>query len=137
MVETRDVSVDFEALPGFSVTLGYMSKSVNRKMAKDSTVSKMDGTGNIVSEFDADAFGVSFCREAIKGWTGLTYGKLAQLMLINEEAIEDLDAELPYSEDNAQLLLRESTIFDNWVSEKVGQITTFRIEKGTATVQKA
>ncbi len=126
MVETRDVSVDFEALPGFSVTLGYMSKSINRKMAKDATVSKMDSAGNIVSDFDQDAFAESFCREAIKGWSGLTYGKLAQLILIDETMIEDLDAELPYSEDNAQLLLRESTIFDNWVSEKVGQITTFR-----------
>ena len=134
MVETRDVSVDFEALPGFSVTLGYMSKAVTRRIAKDATTSKMDGSGNVVSDFDQDAFMVAFCNEAIKGWTGLTYGKLAQLMLIDEDLIEDLDAELPYSEDNAQVLLKQSTIFDNWVNERVGEIATFRIKKGGAAV---
>lgn len=137
MVETRDVSVDFEALPGFSVTLGYMSKSVTRKLAKDATTSKMDGSGNVTPEFDQDKFMESFCKTAVKGWKGLTYSKLAQLMLIDEDQIDDLEEEVPFSHDNAYLLLKESTIFDNWVNERVSEIAVFRTGKRNTTVQKA
>lgn len=125
-IETKSVSVDFEALPGFSVTVGYMSKPVTRRLAKESTTSKMDGSGNIVSDFDQEAFMAAFCKEAVKDWKGLTYGKVAQLILIDEDQIEDMEKEVAYSFDNALHLLTESSIFDNWINERVNDLSTFR-----------
>lgn len=125
-IETKEVAVPFEALPGFEVTLGYISKTITRKLAKDATSSKMGSNGELEQDFDQEAFLESFCKEAVKDWKGLTYSKLAQLMLIDEDAIEDMEKELPYSEDNAFVLLNNSPIFDNWVNERVNDLATFR-----------
>lgn len=126
MVETRSVDVEFAALPGFTVTLGYLSKSLLRRLSKDSTVSKMDQLGNVTPEFDSDKFLEAFCSHAVSGWSGLTYEMLAHLMLIDEESIEDMDALIEFSADNAFLLMKESQAFDNWVNDRVNQLSIFR-----------
>lgn len=125
-IETKSVSVPFEALPGLTVTVGYMSKPVTRRLAKESTESKMDGGGNIVSDFNQEKFMEAFCKEAVKGWEGLTYRMVSQLMLIDESHIEDMDKLVEFSDDNALHLLKESTIFDNWINERVNDLATFR-----------
>jgi hypothetical protein len=126
MIETRAVDVEFEALPGFTVTLGYLSKSLLRRLSKEATVSKMDQLGNVSPEFDSDKFLEAFCSHAVSGWKGLTYEKLAQLMLIDETSIEDMSKEVEYSKDNAFLLMKESQAFDNWVNDRVNQLSIFR-----------
>lgn len=125
-IETKSVEVPFKGLDGFKVTIGYLGKSITRRLAQESTTQKMDGNGNVVQDFDQDSFTEAFCKEAIKDWSGLKYKHLTQLMLIDEAQIEDMEAELPFSHDNAYVLLKESTIFDNWVNERVNDLATFR-----------
>lgn len=125
-IETKSVEVPFKGLDGFKVKIGYLGKSITRRLAQESTTQKMDGNGNVIQDFDQDAFTEAFCREAIKDWSGLKYKHLIQLMLIDEAQIEDMEAELPFSHDNAYVLLKESTIFDNWVNERVNDLATFR-----------
>tara|TARA_B110000211_G_C13760897_1_gene413098 strand:+ start:44 stop:448 length:405 start_codon:yes stop_codon:yes gene_type:complete len=125
-IETKSVSVPFAALPGFNVTIGYMSKPVTRRLAKEATESKMDGGGNIISDFNNETFMEAFCKESVKGWEGLTYAMAAQLLLLDEDKIDDLNKEVVFSHDNALHLLKESTIFDNWINERVNDLSTFR-----------
>ncbi len=84
----------------------------------------MNGFGEITNERDDEEHVKSFCRHAVLGWKGLTYDKLSQLTLMKE--VEDMDAEIPFSEDNAYFLIKESTIFDNWIAQKVSNLTFFR-----------
>ena len=41
---------------------------------------------------------------------------------------EDREAELPYNQDNAELLVKNSADFDNWVNEVVFDLENFRSE---------
>lgn len=125
-INTKSVTTEFSALPGFKVTIGYMGKTALRKIVEESTEATMDSAGNVTDKFDQDTYIKKFCAGAVLGWEGLTIEKLAQLVLIDESMVKDVSEELEYSEDNAYDLLQESVIFDNWVSERVSNLSTFR-----------
>ena len=76
------------------------------------------------SLFDEDKFIIEYCKAVIKGWSGLKYRYLEELLLVD---ISNLDAEdeLPYTQDNAELLMKNSNTFDTWVTEAVGDLENF------------
>jgi len=41
----------------------------------------------------------------------------------------DLDDELPYTKDNAELLMKNANNFDSWVTETVGDLENFTSNK--------
>ena len=73
---------------------------------------------------DEDKFLTEYCKAVIKGWEGLKYRYLEELLLVD---IGDLDPEdnLPFTQDNAELLMKNSTTFDTWVTETVGDLENF------------
>lgn len=130
IVNTKEVEVAFPGHPDFKVTLGAISRELLRKIRQDSTKSEMDSKLRMpVERLDEDKFARLFTEAAIKGWTGLTYEILSTLILIDESAIEDMAEEVEYSEENAEILLKGSQIFDSWVNEAVYDIARFRTTK--------
>ena len=73
---------------------------------------------------DEDKFIVEYTKAVIKGWTGLKYRYLEELLLVDVGEL-DLDDELPYTQDNAELLMKNATSFDTWVTEAVGDLENF------------
>ena len=67
---------------------------------------------------------IEYCKAVIKGWTGLKYRYLEELLLVDISAL-DPDDELVYTHDNAELLMRNSSDFDTWVTETVGDLENF------------
>ena len=66
-----------------------------------------------------------FSAASIKNWKGLTLGHLETLVLIDVEG-QDLEAEVEYTKDNAELLVSNSTDFDTWLNEVVFDLDNFR-----------
>ena len=64
----------------------------------------------------------------IKNWTGLKYKYLNQLILVDTSA-HSPDNELPFTQENAELLMRNSADFDTWVTEAVGDLENFTQNK--------
>ena len=73
---------------------------------------------------DEDTFLIEYVASVIKGWTGLKYDYLRQLILIDTNGL-DLEAELPFTQENAELLMKNSSDFDTWVTESVGDLENF------------
>ena len=126
-VNTKNVNVEFPGLKGFSVTISAISREVSRKLKTDSEVTKIDPKLRMpVTELDEEKFIEKFAAASIKGWTGLKYSYLKELLLVDESQIEDLEATLDYSLENAIELLKHSQIFDSWINDMVFDIERFR-----------
>jgi len=74
------------------------------------------------------SFLVEYCKAVIKGWKGLKLRYLEELLLVD---ISELDPEgtLPFTQENAELLMKNANDFDTWVTETVGDLENFTSNK--------
>ena len=77
---------------------------------------------------DDEKFLVEYTKAVLKGWSGLKYRYLEELLLVD---IGDLDPddELPFTQENAELLMKNATSFDTWVTETAGELENFMERK--------
>ena len=112
LVDTKDAWIDFEGLEGFKVHLVNLSRKELIKMNKLCTTTKfVRGSHQAQEQFDQDRFVSLFTEKAIIGWEGLTLRNLREILLVDTEG-ENLDEELDYNKEHAEMLVRESTEFD-------------------------
>ena len=105
MTASKTVSVDFPGYAGFSVDLCYLAREELLKLRKKCVKTKWDKkTHQPIEELDEEKFLVEYTKGVIKGWTGLKYRYLEELLLVD---IGDLDPEdeLPFTQENSELLM--------------------------------
>ena len=71
---------------------------------------------------------VEYVSAIIKGWNGLKYKYLEEFLLVDVSQL-NLEDELEYTQDNAELLMRNSADFDQWVTDTVGDLENFTQSK--------
>jgi hypothetical protein len=126
IVDTKAVWVDFPGLSGFKVEVVNLSRKELTGLRKRCTSQKFDRkTRGMNESLDEEKFVSEFARAAVKGWKGLTLQHLETLLLINTDG-QDMTKELPYTVENAELLISDSTEFDNWLNEVVFDLNNFR-----------
>ena len=125
MTASKTVAIDFPGYTGMAVSLCYLGREELVKLRKRCVSTKFDRKTRQPEEtLDEEKFIVEYCKAVIKGWSGLKYRYLEELLLVD---ISNLDAEdeLPYTQDNAELLMKNSNTFDTWVTEAVGDLENF------------
>ena len=125
MTASKTVSIDFPGYSGMQVSLCYLAREELLKLRKRCLTTKFDKKTRQPEEtLDEDKFLIEYCKAVIKGWSGLKYRYLEELLLVD---ISDLDPddELAYTVDNAQLLMKNSGDFDTWVTETVSELENF------------
>ena len=75
-------------------------------------------------DLDEAKFVKEFTSATIKGWKGLKLKYLEDLMLVDLQG-QDINKEMTYSQDNAEVLVENSNEFDNWLNEVVFDLKTF------------
>jgi hypothetical protein len=109
----------------FNIDLCYLAREEMVKIRKKCVTTKFDKKTRQPEEIlDEDRFVTEYCKGVIKGWSGLKYRYLEELLLVDVSAL-DLDDELLYTQDNAELLMKNSTDFDTWVTETVSDLENF------------
>ncbi len=125
MTASKTVAIDFPGYNGTQVSLCYLAREELLKLRKRCVTTKFDKkTRQPEESLDEEKFIVEYCKAVIKGWSGLKYRYLEELLLVD---VGDLDPEdtLPYTQDNAELLMKNSNVFDSWVTEAVGDLENF------------
>ena len=143
MVDTKAVWLEYPGLESFEVEVVNLSRKELTALRKRCINSKFDRkTRQLIEELDEDKFVIEFSNAVIKNWKGLTLEHLQTLLLIDTTG-QELNEELPYSKENAQILISSSNEFDTWLNEVVFDLDNFRdrgeggSEKPTGkTVQK-
>ena len=126
MVDVKEVWVDFPGLTDFKVKVANLSRKELTNLRKRCTVQKFDRkTRQVVETLDEEKFVTEFSNSVIKGWEGLTLANLETLLLIDTDN-KDMSEELPYTAENAEVLVSSSTEFDTWLNEVVFDLDNFR-----------
>tara|TARA_R100000231_G_scaffold124678_1_gene94990 strand:- start:136 stop:564 length:429 start_codon:yes stop_codon:yes gene_type:complete len=125
MTASKTVSIDFPGYSGMSVDLCYLAREELVKLRKKCISTKWNKkTHQPEEDLDDEKFLVEYTKAVIKGWKGLKYRYLEELLLVD---IADLDPddELPYTQENSELLMRNANAFDTWVTETIGDLENF------------
>ena len=87
-------------------------------------------------ELDETKFVTEFSGATVKGWKGLKLKYLEDLILVDLKG-QDKESEMPYTQENAEVLVENSQEFDNWLNEVVFDLENFRSREQEAPVKKA
>ena len=125
MTPSKTVQIDFPGHDGFEVSICYLAREELLKLRKRCLSTKFNRKTHQPEEsLDEDKFLKEYTKAVIKGWTGLKFSYLEEFLLvdISDYAPDDL---LPHTQDNAELLMRNSNDFDTWVTDVVGDLENF------------
>lgn len=124
LVPSKTVDVEYPGLPGFVVTVNFLSRetllSVRKKATKTTFKNRQP-----VEELNDEIFLQLYVKESIKGWTGLKLSILEQLAPVDLTG-QDPAAELEFSDENALFLMKNSSAFDAFISETVTDLGNFQ-----------
>mgnify|MGYP006932347931 FL=1 len=125
LTPSKTVEVDFPGLEGFTVKLTYLAREELLKLRNKSVSQKFNKKTRAYEEqLDNDKFLTEYCKAIIKGWKGLKYNYLEELLLVDISEVDPEDT-LVWNNENAELLMKNSSDFDEWVSETVGELENF------------
>ena len=125
MTPSKTVTLDFPGYSGFSVDVTYLAREELLKLRKKCLTTKFNRkTRQPEEELNEDMFLIEYVRAVIKGWKGLKFRYLEELLLVDVTEL-DPDDELPYTQDNAELLMKNSGDFDTWITEVVDDLENF------------
>lgn len=135
MINEKVVEVEFPDSDNFYVSLTYLNREKLTKIRNRSLTIKFNKRSRQrEEEVDNEKFLEEYAREVVRGWRGLTIRELARLMPI-ETAGANLEQEVPYSEEDALELLRNSTIFDQFVTDCQNDFEVFEKDKTDSQVK--
>ena len=125
MTPSKTVSIDFPGYAGMTVDLCYLDREELIKLRKKCISTKWNKKSHQPEEeLDEDKFLTEYTKAIVKGWSGLKYRYLEELLLVDVSSL-DPDDELPYTLENAQLLMKNANDFDTWVTETIGDLENF------------
>lgn len=116
--------IEFPGLEGFKVMLNYLGREKLADIRKTCVTKKLV-KGQIEESIDFDKFNRLYSDAVIKGWSGLKLKYVSQMMLVEIPEGNSEDAELPYTPENAEVLLRNANDFDTFVSSTLGDLSNF------------
>ena len=136
MVDTKSAWVEHPAYEGLEVELVNLSRPELTALRKRCITTKFDKTTRKpIEELNEEKFIAEFTKATIKNWKGFKYKYLEDLMLVDLSKV-DLEGELPYSQENAKLLITNSAEFDTWVNDTVFDLENFRTGTKRPAVEK-
>ena len=129
MTPSKTVQIDFPGYEGFRVLVCYLAREELVKLRKKCMITKFNKrTHQPEEELNEDKFLVEYSKAVIRGWTGFKYSYLEELLLVDVSSF-DPDDELPYTQDNAETLMKNSNGFDTWLTETASELENFTENK--------
>ena len=126
LVDSKTTWVEFPGLLGFEVELANLSRKELTNLRKKCTINKFNRkTRQFEDELNDEKFVIEFTKATVKNWKGLKLEFLQDLLLVDLEG-QDSNKEMEFSEENAQVLVENSSEFDNWLNEVVFDLENFR-----------
>jgi hypothetical protein len=125
LTPSKTVSIDYPGYDGFSVDLTYLAREELVKLRNKCVKQVLNKkTRAFEDKLDEDLFMIEYVSSIIKGWKGLKFKYLEEFLLVDISG-QDPEKELDYSVENAELLMKNSSDFDQWVTDTVGDLENF------------
>ena len=127
LVPSKTNTVEYPGMPGFEVTISFLSRETLQSIRKKATKTSFKNR-QPVEELNDDLFLQLYSENSIKGWKGLKLKYLEQLAPV-DIAGSDPESELDFSNEDALALMKSSTNFDSFISEQVTDLGNFSTNK--------
>ena len=125
MTPSKTVTIDFPGYKNLTVDLCYLGRDELLKLRKKCVSTKFNKKTRQPEEvLDEDRFLTEYVKAVIKDWSGFKYSYLEEFLLVDVSS-QDPNDELPFTQENAELLMKNSNVFDTWVTETVGDLENF------------
>ncbi len=123
LVPSKSIEVEYPGMPGFKVDLAFLSRETLINIRKKATKTTFKNR-QPQEELNDELFLQLYVEQSIKGWSGLKIRYLEQLAPVDVGHLDPED-ELNYSAENALYLMKNSSDFDSFISEQVGDLGNF------------
>ena len=125
LTPSKTVTVDYPGMSGFTVDLCYLAREELLKLRNRCLAQKFNRKTRAFEEtLDEDKFLTEYCKAVLKGWKGLKYKYLEELLLVGISGLKP-DDELTFNVENAETLMKNGADFDTWVTEVTGDLENF------------
>lgn len=136
MVDSKSAWIEFPGCPGLEIEVANLSRKELVALRKRCVSTKFDRKTRQPEEvLDEDKFVKEFTEAVVKGWKGFKLKYLEELLLVDLSK-HDVEEELPFDQDQAQILIQNSTEFDTWINEVVFDLDNFRNRSDRSNVGK-
>ena len=126
LTPSKEANLEFPGYDGFKIKVTYLAREELLKLRKKSVSTKINRrTRQPEEELNEEIFLKEYTKAVIKGWSGLKMKYVVQLIPVDEDKIADMEKELPYTLENAQIMMENSNDFDAWLTETVGDLANF------------
>ena len=127
LVPSKEVDVEYPGMPGFVVSVAFLSRETLQNIRKKATKTSYKNR-QASDELNDELFLELYVQNSVKGWTGLKLKYVEQLAPI-DLGDQDPEAELDFTAENALYLMKASADFDSFISEKVTDLGKFSKSK--------
>ena len=129
MTPSKTVTMDYPGIDGFTVDITYLAREELLKLRNRCLKQRFNKkTRQFEEELNDDRFLTEYVKGVIQSWSGLKYSRLEELLLVDVSHLNPED-ELPFSQENAELLMKNAPDFDTWVTETVSDLENFTDSK--------
>lgn len=133
LTPSKTVSFEYPGYADFIIELCHLSREEMIKLRNRCVTRSFNRkTRQPEEEIDSDLFAKEYSKAVIKGWKGLKASYVEELLLVDSDKLKQAGiTELPYTQANAETLMRESSDFDAWVVDTVSDLANFSKAKSS------
>jgi hypothetical protein len=125
LIPSKTTWVEYPGLREFEVQLAYLTRDELMKIRSKALNNKINRkTRQVEEEVDSDLFQTLYIEAVIKDWRGLKYEYLNKLAPFDITGLNVEDCE-PYTAESAEVLMKNSSDFDNFVSSTLEDVENF------------
>ncbi len=129
LTPSKTLSMEYPDIEGWIVDLTYLAREELMKVRNRCLKQKFNKKTRAFEEvLDDDLFLTNYVAAVIQDWKGLKYKDLKDLLLVDLGQV-DPESELEYTQENAEVLMKNSPHFDTWLTECVGELENFTSNK--------
>lgn len=126
IVPSKTIWDEFPGYPGFKVQISYLTRDELMKIRSKALTSKVSRkTRQVEEELDSELFQKLYIQAVIKGWEGLKYEYLAKMVPVDLSQVPEGEEELEFSISNAEVLMKNASGFDAWVTDVLDDVQNF------------
>ena len=130
MTPSKTVEFDYPGCEGFRVSLCYLAREELIKLRTRCVTQVFNKkTRSYEEELDDDKFLTEYTKAVVKGWKGFQLSYAKNMLLLGDLTPEQETQELEFTQDNVEVLMKNSNDFDTWVTEQVGDLENFTQSK--------
>jgi len=126
LTSEKVITAEFPGYDGFKLKVAFLSREEVVKIRKKCSITKFDKRSRQpIEELDEDLFLKTYVNAVLKGWEGLKFSYLEELMLVDLSQVKDKSECLEYTQENALLLMKNSVDLDTFVTNLTNDLVNF------------